>query len=76
MLLAFKSLVFFWALNVSSFKQRNDKIDKMASSITVKTGQAYPEDRVNEASIWKMNPLVVSATSLKFKSVFLHTRNE
>ena len=26
-------------------------LDKMASSITVKTGQAYPEDRVNEASI-------------------------
>ena len=33
--------------------------DKMPSSITVKTGQAYPQDRDNEAIIWKMNPLVV-----------------
>ena len=32
-----------------------------------------PIDIINESIIWKMNPLVVAATSIKFKSPFLHT---
>ena len=31
-----------------------------------------PQDSINELIIWKMNPLVISVTSVKFKSVFLH----
>ena len=50
-------------------------LDKMLSSITVKTSRAYPQDHVNEAIIWNVNPLVVAATSFKFTSVFLHTCN-
>ena len=41
--------------------------------ITVKTGQAYrPQDSISELIIWKMNPLVVPVTSVKFKSELLH----
>ena len=32
-----------------------------------------PQDSINELIIWKMNPLVVPVTSVKFKSAFLHT---
>ena len=38
---------------------------------TVKAGQAYLQDSINELTIWKMNPLVVPVTSVKFKSAFL-----
>ena len=42
---------------------------------TNKTGQAYPpppQDSINELIIWKMNPLVVPVTSVKFNSELLH----
>ena len=38
----------------------------------VSPGQAYPLDSINESIIWQMNPLVVAAKDIKFKSVFLH----
>ena len=42
-------------------------------AITVKPGQEYPPRfRINESVMWKMNPLVVAATSIKFKFTFLH----
>ena len=51
-------------------------ISKHSLNITVKAGQAYPppppQDSIKELIIWKMNPLVVSVTSVKFKSAFLH----
>ena len=31
-----------------------------------------PQDSINELIIWKMNPLVVPVTSVKFKSELLH----
>ena len=31
-----------------------------------------PQDSINELIIWKMKPLVVPVTSVKFKSEFLH----
>ena len=31
-------------------------------------------DIINESIIWKMNPLVVDGTSIKFKSPFLHAK--
>ena len=31
-----------------------------------------PQDSINEFIIQKLNPLVVAATSTKFKSAFLH----
>ena len=31
-----------------------------------------PQDSVNELIIWKMNPLVVPVTGVKFKVAFLH----
>ena len=32
-----------------------------------------PQDAINESLSWKMNPaLVIAATSIKFKSAFLH----
>ena len=31
-----------------------------------------PQDSINELIIWKMNPLVVPVTGVKFKAVFLH----
>ena len=40
--------------------------------ITVKAGQAYPQDSINELIIWKMNPLVIPVTSVKFKLASLH----
>ena len=32
----------------------------------------FPQDSINELIIWKMNPLVVPTTSVKFKLAFLH----
>ena len=40
---------------------------------TVKAGQTYPQDSINELIIGKMNALVVPETSVKFKSAFLHS---
>ena len=40
-------------------------LDKMASSITVKTGHAYPEDRVNEASISLRSMAVLSSREIR-----------
>ena len=31
-----------------------------------------PQDSINELIIWKMNPLVVPVTGVKFKAAFLH----
>ena len=31
-----------------------------------------PQDSINEFIIWKMDPLVVPVTGVKFKAVFLH----
>ena len=31
-----------------------------------------PQDYINELIIWKMNPLVVPVTGVKFKAAFLH----
>ena len=31
-----------------------------------------PQDSINELIIWKMNPLVVPVTGVKFKSELLH----
>ena len=44
---------------------------------TVKPGQAYPrplptQDTITDFFIRKLNPLVVAATTIKFKSAFLH----
>ena len=33
-----------------------------------------PQDSINELNIWKMNPLVVPVTSIKFKSELLHAQ--
>ena len=33
-----------------------------------------PQDSINELIIWKMNPLVVPVTSVKFKSELLHAK--
>ena len=41
-------------------------------SLTAKAGQAYPQDSVHELIIWKMKPLVVPVTGVKFTSAFLH----
>ena len=41
-------------------------------SITIKGDQAYPQNSINELIIWKISPLVVAATGVKFKSTFLH----
>ena len=41
-------------------------------TLTVPPSQAYPIDFINESIIWKMNLSVVGATSIKFKSAFLH----
>ena len=31
-----------------------------------------PQDSISELIIWKMNPLVVPVTDVKFKAAFLH----
>ena len=31
-----------------------------------------PQDSISELIIWKINPLVVPVTGVKFKAVFLH----
>ena len=53
------------------------KIEKKAYrlcmiTLTVPPSQAYPIDFINESIIWKMNLSVVGATSIKFKSAFVH----
>jgi len=40
--------------------------------LAVTPGQAYPLDAINESIIWQINPLVVAAKDIKFKSAFLH----
>ena len=40
--------------------------------VTVGSGQAYPLDDINQSIIWKMNPIVLTATRVKFKFAFLH----
>ena len=42
--------------------------------VTVKAGQATPQDSINELNIWKMNPLIVPVTVVKFKLAFLHAQ--
>ena len=42
--------------------------------VTVKAGQAYSQDSINELNIWKMNLLIVPVTIVKFKSAFLHAQ--
>ena len=50
------------------------KMLKDRKNITVKAGQAYTQDSINELIIWKMNPfIVVPATGVKFNLAFLHT---
>ena len=72
-----------WGLffNFYSYKQRtslkfffnflalHDDSTIKVSLITVKSS---PQDAINESIIWKMNLLVFSKTSIKFKSTFLH----
>ena len=53
------------------------KIEKKAYrlcmiTLTVPPSQAYTIDFINESIIWKMDLSVVGATSIKFKSAFLH----
>ena len=45
---------------------------KLERETTVKPGQVYPTQRLhsNELNVWKMNPIVVAATSIKIKSKF------
>ena len=33
-----------------------------------------PQDSINELNIWKMNPLIVPVTIVKFNSAFLHAQ--
>jgi len=40
--------------------------------VTVGSGQAYPQNDINQSIIWKMNPIVLTATSVKFNFAFLH----
>ena len=35
--------------------------------------QRTPQDSISELIIWKMKPLVVPVTGVKFKAAFLHT---
>ena len=44
--------------------------------LTVKADQVYPQDCIKELIIWKIHLLVVAATSVKFKSVFLHDNEQ
>ena len=48
------------------------KRNNMLVTITVKPGQAYPQDSINEFIIWKLNPLVV--VDFRFISAFLHAQ--
>ena len=51
------------------YKVENLQIDVWLQSNQVKR---TPQDSINELIIWKMNPLVVPVTGVKFKAVFLH----
>ena len=48
------------------------KVNPYARSLQSRQVKRTPQDCINESIICKMNSLVVAATSLKFKSVFLH----
>ena len=47
----------------------NSTLAKQLQSNQVKR---TPQDSINELIIWKMNPLVVPVTGVKFKAAFLH----
>ena len=52
-------------------KQRSGGSDLLR--VTVKPSQGRtPQDSISELIIWKMNPLVVPVTGVKFKASFLH----
>ena len=40
--------------------------------VTVGSVQVYPLDDINQSIIWKMNRIVLTATSVEFKFAFLH----
>ena len=46
----------------------------MKSMIILQSNQVKrtPQDSISELIIWKMNPLVVPVTGVKFKAAFLH----
>ena len=48
---------YFWLLIQKGFQAR---------FLTVQQGQGYPHDSIYVSILWKMNPLVVAATSIKF----------
>ena len=61
-----------------SFKGlKNSEITTYAIDIELlqsKQVKRNPQDSINELIIWKMNPLVVPVTSVKFKSELLHAK--
>ena len=48
---------------------------KILGRVTLQSNQVKRtlQDSISELIIWKMNPLVVPVTGVKFKAAFLHT---
>ena len=59
------------AVRGSRFPNVKQLLPRLESSLQSRQVKRTPWDSSNELIIWKMNPLVVPATSVKFKSAFL-----
>ena len=58
----------WWSASPSIKQQKVNLFRPVEPLFTVTPGQAYPLGYINESIIWKVNPLVVAATNIKFKS--------
>ena len=76
-------LILIFIPSLEELKDLNDKPELMKLFVSKDESVSYsslqsrqvkhtPQDSINELIIWKMNPVVVSVTSVKFKSAFLH----
>ena len=57
---------------LSLLKPKTQRKEKKEIKLQSKQVKRTPQDSINELIIWKMNPLVVPVTGVKFKSELLH----
>ena len=60
-------LIYYCSIKKWWIKQNKNR-NKLQSNQVKRT----PQDSISELIIWKMNPLVVPVTGVKFKAAFLH----
>ena len=64
----------FWLKTVFQVFHINEETRDGLDAEQSRQVKRTPQDSINELIIWKMNPVVVPATSVKFKSAFQHSK--